>query len=314
MQGAQHAHVVELVLNGGLSLKLRVLRLDDAEIARLQRLEDALEEKKPGRRRFAASVPSVPSRPPWPASPALPLTLMPRLPCMHAEGRPAGNMATISVEGYREVRASPGVQAHTVFHVHVDGQYRCSKRYSDMERLHQAVRQAGPARFYCPLARAHPCLRRVQLKARFKWFTFPAFPGKKMNGLVKVTLAASDLESRRQGLDAYLSYGIECRWPWLRRCFACLRAKRCVLRWQCWPRKTSTRTTLSRRSSSPTSAPGSAVVSFSHRRPDPHSWPVVCSPQQMQVDFERRAQAALAAKRVSGRVSFWGRWFNPLGA
>ena len=55
VQGAKHAHVVDLVIQSGDHLRIRVLRVDEAEALRLQRLEDAAE----GKEKPAAAVPTA---------------------------------------------------------------------------------------------------------------------------------------------------------------------------------------------------------------------------------------------------------------
>lgn len=151
VQGAQHAAVVDLVLQGGSILVLQVLHVDATECLRLQRIEDVLEDKK-----------------------------------KNAAALPAGAVALVAVRGYHTVPAVGQGNAYTSFDIYIDGHYRCSKRYSELETLHK------------------------KLKARFRWFTFPIFPGKKMNGLRKATLSGHELDERRQALDTYLSHGM-CR-------------------------------------------------------------------------------------------------------
>ncbi|EGD72214.1 hypothetical protein PTSG_00235 [Salpingoeca rosetta] len=140
VRGASHNEVVKNIIRGGESLDLIVIRVDDEEAARLQRLEDAANSTRKGR----------------------------------------GKSAPISIQDFNNLPNPAGKGNYTVFNVYTHGDYRTSKRYSELANLHK------------------------QLKARFRWHNFPPFPPKKMNGLFSGALGPSDLEQRREALQIYL--------------------------------------------------------------------------------------------------------------
>eukprot|EP00052_Salpingoeca_macrocollata_P001137 m.24047 g.24047 ORF g.24047 m.24047 type:complete len:585 (-) comp11137_c0_seq1:46-1800(-) len=90
----------------------------------------------------------------------------------------SGPVALVAVPTYNNCANDAG--QYTVFQIHLNGRYRCSRRYSQFAALHK------------------------QLKSRFRWFNFPQLPPKKMNGLRNVALSERELEMRRIQLDAYL--------------------------------------------------------------------------------------------------------------
>ena len=70
-----------------------------------------------------------------------------------------------------------------MFDLFLDGQYKCSQRYSAFENLNKLVNidvTSGIA----------TAVTSLQLKNRFRWFDFPPFPSKKANGLFKQILSA----------------------------------------------------------------------------------------------------------------------------
>ena len=85
-----------------------------------------------------------------------------------------------AVHGAEVVAGNSSREPAQVYDLFLDGQYKCSQRYSAFENLNKLVR-------------AHAALplptRLAQLKARFRWFEFPPFPSKKANGLFKQILS-----------------------------------------------------------------------------------------------------------------------------
>eukprot|EP00056_Hartaetosiga_gracilis_P007071 m.103842 g.103842 ORF g.103842 m.103842 type:complete len:639 (+) comp12624_c1_seq1:133-2049(+) len=141
MKGAAHSDVVQAIIRGGNSLDMVVMSVDDDEAARLQRAEDSMNRNS-------------------------------------KKGK--GKAPPIAVNDYNNVPNSNGKGTFTVFNIFTHGEYRTSKRYSELAAFHK------------------------ELKARFRWNTFPPFPPKKMNGLLSSTLSPGELEERRHGLEVYL--------------------------------------------------------------------------------------------------------------
>lgn len=141
--GASHKLVVQHVLNGGDHLKLRVVRVDATEAARLQRIEEAGET-----------------------------------------GNAAKPMALVKpkylIKGFENMELP---KPHTVFQIYFGPNLVCKKRFSEFEALHKA------------------------LVKRFRWFSFPEFPAKKVNGLSFFNMALTDreLKERKEKLHVYLS-------------------------------------------------------------------------------------------------------------
>ncbi|EDQ91667.1 uncharacterized protein MONBRDRAFT_35789 [Monosiga brevicollis MX1] len=74
----------------------------------------------------------------------------------------------LEIRDYDTLKDDQG-KPFTVYNVYVKGSYRTSKRFSELQKMHYAM------------------------KARFRWHKFPAFPGKKLNGLTKSTLSVDDI-------------------------------------------------------------------------------------------------------------------------
>eukprot|EP00039_Didymoeca_costata_P016460 m.297011 g.297011 ORF g.297011 m.297011 type:complete len:306 (+) comp16395_c3_seq14:3100-4017(+) len=84
----------------------------------------------------------------------------------------------IKVDGWEEVdEAKP----YTVYHIKSpSGEVLCKKRYSEFNTLHKMLQQ------------------------RFKIFTLPALPPKKLNGMLKSQLSPKETEQRCQKLNTYM--------------------------------------------------------------------------------------------------------------
>ena len=121
-----------------------VLRLDAAEAARLQRLEDEAESISRPRNIDRGDAPNCPVR----------------------------------VVGYANRTGTNGKQ-YTVYTFTEDGVEQCEKRFSDLNAFH------------------------ANLKRRFRWYTFPMFPVKQMNGLFGAALGEAQLRARQRELDTY---------------------------------------------------------------------------------------------------------------
>ena len=145
VEGASHKQVVDHVLSGGGTLRLRVVSVRPEEADRLQRIEDALDTQ-------AASKGSKRYR--------------------------------VAVQGHYTVDQLSS-KAYTVFNIYLDGDYVTSRRYSEFVTLHK------------------------RLKNRFRWFSFPPLPGKKLNGLLGGAVNRSGLEAREEGLREYLGPTME---------------------------------------------------------------------------------------------------------
>lgn len=89
-----------------------------------------------------------------------------------------GNAAMlVSVRDYHSVNKPMNKGNFTVFNIYVRGEYRSSRRYSELADLYK------------------------RLKARFPWHKFPVFPGKKLNGLMSSTLGVSARGSHKNEKD-----------------------------------------------------------------------------------------------------------------
>lgn len=89
----------------------------------------------------------------------------------------------LRVEGFSD-KLSP--KPHTVFHVHCNGELVTKKRFSEFETFYK------------------------QLYARFRWFSFPPFPAKQLNGLFKSVLSDMQKKVRCNDLNHWLKTVMAC--------------------------------------------------------------------------------------------------------
>jgi hypothetical protein len=167
-RGASHAEVVNLVIKGGGILDLVIIRVNEEEADRLQRIEDSGNAKNKKKVRFVGCGS-------WQwfhgASSQCPTNGLfdPTRLSFHRPHPPVqasnASAALVSIRDYHSLEQAKG--SYTVFNIYVRGEYCTSRRYSEL------------ANFY------------KRLKARFPWNKFPPFPGKKMNGLMSSTLGVS---------------------------------------------------------------------------------------------------------------------------
>eukprot|EP00049_Salpingoeca_infusionum_P012160 m.219503 g.219503 ORF g.219503 m.219503 type:complete len:680 (-) comp15115_c0_seq1:2855-4894(-) len=107
-RGLSHREVVDLVIQGKGIVDMVVLRVDDDEAARLQRIEDEGNRQK---------------------------------------GAGRAKAAAISLDDFNNVPSKDGKGSFTVFNVYTHGTYRTSKRYSEFANLHKILKAKFPFSF-----------------------------------------------------------------------------------------------------------------------------------------------------------------------